>query len=166
MLPTLVEHYGEPFASSSAIPTYYVARETRQHVTVALNGDGGDECFAGYERYAAMRLAERYRRMPALLREQAIEPLVNLLPSSELRRGRVRDVKRFMRAASLPPVHRYLQWVSVMDVKTKSGCTRKTFAGSWAVTIRSDSRAVVCESQRQWNRRCTPVDGHDDLSAK
>src|ERR671918_3220058 len=91
VLPMLVEHYGEPYADSSAVPTYYVARETRKHVTVALNGDGGDESFAGYERYAAMQLAERYRRMPALLREQAIEPLVNLLPSSELRRSRIRD---------------------------------------------------------------------------
>ena len=127
VLPTLVEHYGEPFASPSAIPTYYVARETRKHVTVAQNGDGGDETFAGYERYAAMQLAERYRRMPAMLREQAIEPLVNLLPSSELRRGRVRDVKRFLRAASLPPVQRYLQWVSVMDVKTKSALYTEDF---------------------------------------
>ena len=60
MLPTLVEHYGEPYADSSAIPTYYVSKETRKHVTVALNGDGGDESFAGYERYAAMRIAEAY----------------------------------------------------------------------------------------------------------
>ena len=102
ILPTLVEHYGEPFASPSAIPTYYVARETRKYVTVALNGDGGDECFAGYERYAAMQLAERYRRLPAFVREQAIEPFFKQLPSSELRRTRVRDVKRFLRAASLP----------------------------------------------------------------
>src|SRR5260370_8678464 len=63
--PILVEHYGEPYADSSAVPTYYVARETRKHVTVALNGDGGDESFAGYERYAAMRLAEKYHRIPA-----------------------------------------------------------------------------------------------------
>ena len=56
VLPTLVEHYGEPYADSSAIPTYYVSKETRKHVTVALNGDGGDESFAGYERYAAMQV--------------------------------------------------------------------------------------------------------------
>src|SRR6185503_7062952 len=93
VLPTLVEHYGEPFADSSAIPTYYVARETRKHVTVALNGDGGDESFAGYERYAAMQLAERYRKVPEVMRESVIKQLVALLPSSELRRGRVRDVK-------------------------------------------------------------------------
>ncbi len=120
VLPTLVEHYGEPYADSSSIPTYYVARETRKHVTVALNGDGGDECFAGYERYAAMRLAERYRRMPHIMRETVIKQMVNLLPSSELRRSRVRDVKRFLNAASLAPVERYLQWVTVLDRKKKA----------------------------------------------
>ncbi|HEX8709487.1 MAG TPA: asparagine synthase (glutamine-hydrolyzing) [Pyrinomonadaceae bacterium] len=119
VLPTLVEHYGEPYADSSAIPTYYVSRETRRHVTVALNGDGGDECFAGYERYAAMRLAERYRRLPGALREGVIKQAFNLLPSSELRRSRIRSVKRFLQAASLPPVERYLRWVSVLDRAAK-----------------------------------------------
>src|SRR5947209_7730516 len=119
VLPLLVEHYGEPYADSSAIPTYYVSRETRRHVTVALNGDGGDECFAGYERYAAMRLAERYRKLPAPLREGVIKQAVNLLPSSELRRGRVRSLKRFLHSASLPPVERYLRWVSVLDRAAK-----------------------------------------------
>jgi asparagine synthase (glutamine-hydrolysing) len=119
VLPLLVEHYGEPYADSSAIPTYYVARETRRHVTVALNGDGGDECFAGYERYAAMRLAERYRWLPGLLREHVIKQAVGLLPSSELRRSRVRDVKRFLNAASMPTVERYARWVSVLDRTAK-----------------------------------------------
>ena len=119
VLPTLVEHYGEPYADSSAIPTYYVSRETRRHVTVALNGDGGDECFAGYERYAAMRLAERYCKLPAPLREGVIRQAVNLLPSSEVRRSRVRSVKRFLQAASLPPVERYLRWTSVLNRAAK-----------------------------------------------
>lgn len=119
VLPTLVEHYGEPFADSSAIPTYYVARETRKHVTVALNGDGGDESFAGYERYAAMRLAERYHRIPAMLRESVVSQAVGLIPSSETSRSRVRDVKRFLGAASLPKVERYLRWVSVFDHNAK-----------------------------------------------
>jgi asparagine synthase (glutamine-hydrolysing) len=68
ILPLLVEHYGEPYADSSALPTYYVARETRKYVTVALNGDGGDESFAGYERYAAMHLADSYRKVPEFAR--------------------------------------------------------------------------------------------------
>jgi asparagine synthase (glutamine-hydrolysing) len=128
VLPTLVEHYGEPYADSSAIPTYYVARETRRHVTVALNGDGGDECFAGYERYAAMRLSERYRRLPNALRERVIRRAVGLLPSSEVKRGRVRSLKRFLRAASLPPVERYLRWVSVLDPEAKAALYSEEFA--------------------------------------
>ncbi len=119
VLPTLVEHYGEPYADSSAIPTYYVARETRRHVTVALNGDGGDECFAGYERYAAMRLAERYRRLPGTLREGIIRRAAGLLPSSPLRRSRARSVQRFLQVASLPTAERYLRWVSTFDSEAK-----------------------------------------------
>lgn len=115
VLSTLIDHYGEPYADSSAIPTYYVARETRKYVTVALNGDGGDESFAGYERYAAMRLAERYFHLPAIVRESFINKVVDLLPSSEAKRSRIRDAKRFLRAASLPRVERYLRWVSVFD---------------------------------------------------
>ena len=120
VLPTLVEHYGEPFADSSALPTYYVARETRKHVTVALNGDGGDESFAGYERYAAMLIAERYNRVPAVLRRALVESTVNLLPSSEVRRSRVRDAKRFLAAAKLPRTDRYSRWMTTFTDTAKS----------------------------------------------
>src|SRR5437870_966031 len=119
VLPVLVEHYGEPYADSSAIPTYYVARETRKYVTVALNGDGGDESFAGYERYAAMRLAEKYHRLPAVLRESVVQQAIELIPTSEIKRSRVRDVKRFLEAASLPKVECYHSWVSVFDTAAK-----------------------------------------------
>ena len=119
ILPMLVEHYGEPYADSSAVPTYYVARETRRHVTVALNGDGGDESFAGYERYAAMQLAENYRRFPKFLRESVIREAVGLIPTSELGRSRVKSAKRFLEAASLPKVDRYLRWVSTFDTSAK-----------------------------------------------
>ena len=127
VLPLLVEHYGEPYADSSAIPTYYVARETRRHVTVALNGDGGDESFAGYERYAAMQLAERYHRLPAPLRKLAIQPAIGLLPSSETSRSRIRDAKRFIQAASLPKRERYLRWVSVFDPQAKHDLYSESF---------------------------------------
>src|SRR5947209_7200893 len=129
VLPLLVEHYGEPYADSSAIPTYYVSRETRRHVTVALNGDGGDECFAGYERYAAMRLSETYRRLPGVLRERVIRQAVGLLPASELKRSRVRSLKRFLQAADMPPVERYLRWVSVFDPRAKQELYTEEFRG-------------------------------------
>jgi asparagine synthase (glutamine-hydrolysing) len=119
VLPMLVEHYGEPYADSSAVPTYYVARETRKHVTVALNGDGGDESFAGYERYIAMGLTEKYRRVPSFLRESVIKETVNLIPSSATKRSRVKSAKRLLEAVSLPRVDRYTHWVSVFNEQTK-----------------------------------------------
>jgi len=127
ILPMLVKHYGEPYADSSAIPTYYVARETRRHVTVALNGDGGDESFAGYERYAAMKIAETYHKIPALLRKAFIESPVKAFPVSEKKKSRARDAKRFLKAASLPKVERYLAWVNVLDKQTKEELYTKDF---------------------------------------
>ena len=127
VLPLLVEHYGEPYADSSAVPTYYVARETRRHVTVALNGDGGDETFAGYERYAAMQLAERYRKLPSFLREAVIKEVVRLVPSSEVGRGHIKSLKRFLEGASLPKVERYLRWVSAFNVQAKSSLYSEAF---------------------------------------
>lgn len=128
VLPLLVEHYGEPYADSSAIPTYYVAKETRKHVTVALNGDGGDESFAGYERYAAMKLAERYQKIPAFLRKGFVERALKLLPSSEIQRSRVRDAKRFIRAAELSRTDRYFRWVTAFDQSAKTDIYTNSFA--------------------------------------
>ena len=127
VLPLLVEHYGEPFADSSAIPTYYVAKETRKHVTVALNGDGGDESFAGYERYVAMGLAEKYRKLPVFLRESIIRSGINLVPTRGTRLSRVRSAKRFLEAASMPKVERYLRWVSVFNSAAKSSLYSEDF---------------------------------------
>ena len=119
ILPTLVVHYGEPFADSSAIPSYYVSRETRKYVTVALNGDGGDECFAGYERYAAMRLTQRYATLPRALRDGVIAKVVKALPGFEARPNPLRKAKRFVAVASMPKVERYLRWVSAFDDEMK-----------------------------------------------
>ena len=130
ILPTLVEHYGEPYADSSAIPTYYVSKETRKYVTVALNGDGGDESFAGYERHAAMKIAEKYHRFPRILRKALVEAPVNLIPTSETKKSRVRDVKRFLRAANLQKTERYFSWVSAFDSDAKRQLYTKDFSAN------------------------------------
>jgi asparagine synthase (glutamine-hydrolysing) len=128
ILPTLVRHYGEPYADSSAVPTYYVARETRKHVTVALNGDGGDESFAGYERHAAMMIAERYQRIPRLMRKAFVEAPINAFPTSEIKRSRVRDAKRFLKVAGLPKTERYFRWMSTFDAETKRDIYTRDFS--------------------------------------
>jgi asparagine synthase (glutamine-hydrolysing) len=140
ILPTLVEHYGEPYADSSAVPTYYVSRETRKHVTVALNGDGGDESFAGYERYSAMLMAEQYKRIPAILRKSLVEAPISLLPTSDVRRSRVRDAKRFLNAANLPRTERYQVWMSSFDERAKARIYTDEFRSSLDAP---DSAAVL-----------------------
>ncbi|HKO62572.1 MAG TPA: asparagine synthase (glutamine-hydrolyzing) [Pyrinomonadaceae bacterium] len=141
VLPTLVEHYGEPYADSSAVPTYYVARETRRHVTVALNGDGGDECFGGYQRYVAMQLAEKYHKLPRVFRHAVIDQAVGFLPGSERTRSTPARVKRFMRAASLPKVPRYLRWMSVFDDAVKNDL----YSDQFARATRDFSEASILE---------------------
>ena len=94
VLPRLVWHYGEPFADPSAIPTYYVSEMARRKVTVALNGDGGDEAFLGYSRYRAMRHLARLDRLPRWSR-LALARLLSCAPAGlqrELKLPQIRDV--------------------------------------------------------------------------
>jgi len=114
LLPKLVWHYDEPFADSSAIPTYLLSKLTSEHVTVALNGDGGDELFAGYERFAAARLAEAYRKTPQFI-QRWLARLLGALPESTSYRGFVRRARRFAESAPLPLLERYLGWVGVFS---------------------------------------------------
>ena len=109
ILPKLVWHYNEPYADSSALPSYYVAKMTRQDVTVALNGDGGDECFGGYERFMAARFAEYLRFMP--------RPLVRFIAdkiqgSLSLKDFKTR-LKRFLLMGCNPYRERHYSWVSI-----------------------------------------------------
>ena len=120
VVPTLVRHYGEPYADSSAIPSFYLAKLTRQHVTVALNGDGGDESFAGYGWHLGSRLAERWQGVPAPLRALAEQAASALAPLSSNRRSPIARLSRFMTAASRPRAARYRQWLSVFTPDLKA----------------------------------------------
>lgn len=129
ILPTLVWHYDQPYADSSAIPTYYVAQMTRRHVTVALNGDGGDEGFAGYERYVAQRLAGRLDWVPAGARRwlQAALGLV----SRGARRGSLRARgRRFLDGLLQPPDRRYSRWVFHFTADRKADLYQPDFAAA------------------------------------
>lgn len=127
ILPVLVRHYGEPYADSSAVPTYYLAKMTRAHVTVALNGDGGDEAFAGYERYQAARLAARLDRVPRSVRRLILPLAASLVPDSLDPQRLGRRARRFLQAAALDPAERYLKWVGIFDGATLRGLMSPEF---------------------------------------
>ncbi len=102
ILPKLVWHFDEPFADSSAIPTYYLAQMTRRHVTVALNGDGGDEGFAGYERYLGDRYVRLYNRIPLTVRRHLLGRMLDLFPA-DIHRIRFLRRLKWLNDASLQP---------------------------------------------------------------
>jgi asparagine synthase (glutamine-hydrolysing) len=112
LIERLVWHHDQPFGDSSAIPTYLLNELTRSHVTVALSGDGGDELFAGYERFAAAVAVERYRRLPAYAR-RVLGRTVLAMPRRSLR-GRIGSLQRFVSAADLGLPWAYLAWLSFL----------------------------------------------------
>ncbi len=109
LVERLVWHHDGPFADSSAIPTYLLCRLTREHVTVALNGDGGDELFAGYLRFYAAVLSER---VPAWV-PRAAHRMLGSLPPIGGPRGLVRRAQKFAASASLPFSERFSRWNAV-----------------------------------------------------
>jgi asparagine synthase (glutamine-hydrolysing) len=112
ILPKLAWHYDEPFGDSSAVPTYYVAQMTRQYVTVALNGDAGDESFGGYDRYVANLLAASFDRWPgAGLLRHAIRWGLRLLPQSGIRTSVLYRGRRFLDGLTDAPERRYARWL-------------------------------------------------------
>ncbi|GBR72842.1 asparagine synthetase B [Candidatus Termititenax aidoneus] len=92
ILPELIDSYDEPNADPSQIPMHYLCKLTREHVTVALNGDGGDECFGGYERYQGMLYQNLFRKIPKPLR-QIFYAGIRSLPESAAHRSFLRRLK-------------------------------------------------------------------------
>ena len=109
-LPRLAAAFGEPFGDSSALPTHYLARETRAHVKVALSGDGGDELFGGYDRYRAMKLERLLKRFPKWSRGFLAGTVTEQLPSSHPKSVASR-LQRFLRTLDLPAGMRYASYV-------------------------------------------------------
>jgi asparagine synthase (glutamine-hydrolysing) len=128
ILSQLIWHYDEPFADSSAIPTYYVALMTSRRVKVALTGDAGDECFAGYPRYKAVNLASYFDRLPGVLRRIAGWRFWQSLPASVEQKSVRRRAKRLLSALNEPPEMRYLRWICIFDNAAKDALYTRDFA--------------------------------------
>ena len=124
LLPALADAFDEPFADSSALPTYLVSKLAAEDVKVALSGEGGDELFGGYYTYVADRLAERVGPVASLAR-----PAIELLPSSTRRASFDYKAKRFARSAHLPPLERHHGWKEIFapDARAELTGRRSTF---------------------------------------
>ncbi len=126
VLDQLVWHYDEPFGDSSAIPTWYLCQRTREQVTVALSGDGGDELFAGYDRYRALWLSNWFHRLiPAapILGSR----FVQRLPHSNRQRSFVRRLQRFGEALNQPAARQYMNWLQIFPEGMRAELYRDEF---------------------------------------
>jgi asparagine synthase (glutamine-hydrolysing) len=118
LLPALVATAAEPLADSSALPVYFLSRFTRQHVTVALSGDGGDECFAGYETYVADKLHRYTSRVPRAVSGNLSALLDRVLPVDHSKVGWSEKLRRFSSALTLDARLAHTSW---RDISGESG---------------------------------------------
>ncbi|MBV8998607.1 MAG: asparagine synthase (glutamine-hydrolyzing) [Solirubrobacterales bacterium] len=119
IMPKLVRHYGEPYGDSSAIPSFYLAELTSRHVTVALNGDGGDESFAGYSRYTAESVAAKLGWLPPPLKRVAPR-LAALLPQDGGSNDIPARLRRLAARLAMSPEARWASWMSIFDIDRRS----------------------------------------------
>jgi asparagine synthase (glutamine-hydrolysing) len=111
LVPRLPSILDEPMADASIIPTFALCRFARQHVKVALGGDGGDELLAGYSTLQAHKLTNYYRRIPGFVRNGLIRPAVDRLPVSMNNLSFDFKAKRFVRDAARPTAQRHHLWL-------------------------------------------------------
>lgn len=110
MFDHLMTFMDDPIGDFSIFPTFLVSRLARQHVTVALSGDGGDELFGGYETYLANNAAKYYSYIPGLLRRGVIAPIMEAIPPRPEKKGMINKVKRFVEGANLPSSLSHARW--------------------------------------------------------
>ena len=115
IMEKIITAFDEPFADDSTIPSYFVCELGRENVTVALSGLGGDEDFAGYERYLGFRLRSIYNYIPKFLRQQWIPNLIEKFPEMPGGHYTVNHMKRFIRSGSLPADQAYFNYISILS---------------------------------------------------
>ncbi|MHB8482305.1 MAG: asparagine synthase (glutamine-hydrolyzing) [Nitrospiria bacterium] len=120
ILPKLAWHYNEPYADASAIPVFYLSEMARHHVKVVLNGDGGDESFAGYQRYLAEKISRMYGRVPYWVQKGLIKPLVNRISFGNSPKSNIRRLKRLVSSFDPDPQTEHVSYIGFFDNASKS----------------------------------------------
>lgn len=153
-LETLLQHFGEPFADPSALPLYHLSRLTREHVTVALNGDGGDESFAGYQRYWLDPLGDNYLRLPAFVRD-AVPALASAFPAGGDRPvgGSLGNgLKRLPQLSAVDRRASLLRWSSYFSVKQKADLWQPNILANLDLHQAERQLALLAENALASNR--------------
>ncbi|MGH7312716.1 MAG: asparagine synthetase B family protein, partial [Candidatus Rokuibacteriota bacterium] len=154
LLPRIVDHFDEPFADSSAVPTYVVAQATARHVKVALSGIGGDETFAGYPRYLGLRLSQRYARLPRGLRALGAAAGQRVIRESEASRGWGSWGRRFLAGGIEPLPDRYLGWTRFFSDADLARLATPALRAHWQGRVDTDQREAFAAFGHD-----DPVDG-------
>ena len=150
IIETIIDRCDEPFADSSLIPTFALCELARKSVTVAFSGDGGDELFAGYERYRAVQLGLWADRMPDFVRKFLAGPIRSLIPASTRQKATLRRLKRFLETLNMEPMERYLQWIAIFNRERR----RELYTDEFAEQISGhDSLHFLDEAAANCNRR-------------
>jgi asparagine synthase (glutamine-hydrolysing) len=149
ILPLLVKHYTEPFADSSAIPTYYVSRFAKEHVTVALSGDGGDESFSGYEHYRQAKRWEVFDFVPSPVRRDVARVMTSALETLSYGNVTSRMIRAWHMFGSSVP-ERYQTQLAVVKEEEKRACYTPYFV-SLLNGHRADSRLLDLPWDRSMN---------------
>jgi asparagine synthase (glutamine-hydrolysing) len=153
MLPAMVRAFDEPFADSSAIPTYVVAQATARHVKVALSGIGGDETFGGYPRYLGLRASGLHGRLPRWLRLLS-RGLARRLPDSSSSRNWSDRIRRFTEYPDSSPGDRYIGWTRVFDDAGLADLAGPALAAHLAPGVDASRKEAFAASAHR-----DPVDG-------
>ena len=141
LLPKLVSSYEEPYADPSALATWVLAEMTKKHVTVALNGDGGDENFAGYTRYSFFQFSQKYDQIPSWIRQtlkKGTQMCEKMIPLLFFHRAR-----RFAQHSFSTPAERYMNYIAFfLDEQKQDAYTPEfleTMKGDPSVNLFQDS---------------------------
>jgi asparagine synthase (glutamine-hydrolysing) len=149
LLRRLLRHYGEPFADSSMLPTALLSEFTREHVTVALSGDGGDEVFGGYRRYQAMLLYERLALLPQSLRRAIAGTLLAVLPRARCQKTGLMEIRRALTAMQLPALSAYGSFQCIFSPDARAAL----------MSSAEDEVAPYTDAWEAWMRDATSADG-------